>query len=249
LKDDSPYDPNQGEDDAPDDAPEHIKSHQLREGQINQKKALEECNFDSDFSINEYYPPRKGKGSLLVPRVLIDACATREAKARCINDWRAQSSKQQYAKRKELDNQQPALQIQPRPQQETAPAPPKKISQLERYQQMMFDPDCDLTGEEALDTSSPFADRVGGFSKAFEAVLRDVEENDDDANFSPGRLTTKQLRKQVTQDKANKKKALKRKQEAENKVKCALALCTCDNQFTLTVHLLHRCLKGCWSEK
>jgi hypothetical protein len=47
-------------------------------------------------------------------------------------------------------------------------------------------------------------------------VLYDVEEND--ADFSPGRLTTNQLRKQVTQDKANKKKALKRKQEAEDKV-------------------------------
>jgi hypothetical protein len=109
LKDDSHYDPNQDPNQGGDDAPEHIKSHQfLREGKINQKKALEECNFDSNFSINEYYPPRKGKGGLLVPRVLIDACATREAKARCINDWRALSSKQQYDKRKELDKQQSA---------------------------------------------------------------------------------------------------------------------------------------------
>ncbi len=62
------------------------------------KDKIERCNFDSSESINEVFPPYKGKGTNDVPPELLFFCQSDAAKARIVQGWRNYSENQQLQK-------------------------------------------------------------------------------------------------------------------------------------------------------
>jgi hypothetical protein len=161
--------------------------------------ALESCNFTSFISVNEHFKAHKGKGSYNVPRHLLD----QKAKAKCVKEWRTLSSNQQ---RNIIDDLEEKGLLHPRPTATTAPVTKPKKTKLQVLEEMEYDPnECDLLAG-------------GRDSDKFEYLLHEAEKN---MEFSPGRKSCKDLRveanKKLSQDKANKKKAEKRKSVAERK--------------------------------
>lgn len=198
-------------------------NNRLNAGRASKKQGILHCDFSSKESVNKWFPFQDGKGRYSVPQLLLDRFSSRKAKAHYVTEWRGLSSSQQNAKRKELGVNDV---VEPHIVPVAKPAKSSQPSQLVRYQNMPFDPDCDM-------------DKGGEYDDVFEYVLHDAEKN---AGFSPDRLSCKAIRaaasKKLSQNKANKKRTEKRKEDAEAKVMSLCFLCTDTAQLT------YLCYKG-----
>ena len=56
---------------------------------------LQKCNFNDPLSINEHFPPHKGKGSFNPPVWLVNQAKTDSAKASKVREWRMLTTNQQ----------------------------------------------------------------------------------------------------------------------------------------------------------